>query len=219
MKISFKYIIFALSLGTSVLSTTAHAQSMELKVTGTIKPSSCDVDLVGGAKFDLGKIKAEDLNSNARTPLTALSKTINITCDSPTKIAFSAIDNKSESVPYEYEIETPARFGLGKTTGDKKIGFYNITFKDVTLDTTDVDHYIHSGDNGTSWIAGTGGDRGYARTDRWISFAATSADQPAEIESLSGQLSIEPTIVRSTDLPQDDVITLEGSATLELRYL
>ncbi|EQA1624974.1 DUF1120 domain-containing protein [Enterobacter asburiae] len=69
---------------------------------GTIKPATCTTTIggVSDATFAYGKISPTRLLQNATTSLEVKSLPLLIDCDGPTKLAVTAMDNKSGTNPF-----------------------------------------------------------------------------------------------------------------------
>jgi len=65
------------------------ADSVEVKVIGTIVPAACTPSIVGGATIDYGTIKSSTLTADNYTLLPVKHLDLAITCDAPAKVALS----------------------------------------------------------------------------------------------------------------------------------
>jgi len=199
------------------------ANSVDLRVTGTITPSACDVSLTGG-DFNLGVISSKELAATTTTTLPASAgKTLNITCSGATQVALKAIDNRASSVPSGIISDA---FGLGMDGANNPIGRYEIQMLGATVMANGAaGKYKASDDDGASWF-GFG-----ASTLRMSAFdlypriyaldlaSAGGGAQPAPITSASVGLQVVATIQPESALDTSSEISLDGSATIELVYL
>lgn len=214
-----------LVLAPLVLAFTANAalaaNSVDLRVTGTITPAACDVSLAGG-DFDLGSINSSELTFQRNQRPAVGGKTLNITCSAPTQVAIKAIDNRSGSVASIAEAPSLA-FGLGVDSANTPIGYY----------------YIHLLQAGATVDGGPGKVKyGFTSTNTWETNSgptALSSDQsrilafdpiatagnsvPLPITSASALIEVQASIQSDSVLDTSTEITLDGSATIELVYL
>ncbi|MFJ7311507.1 DUF1120 domain-containing protein [Pseudomonas sp. NPDC098747] len=73
------------------------ANSVDLRVTGTITPTACDISLSGG-DLDFGDISSQEMNQLSHTELpTQSGKSLIIACSGATLAAFRTVDNRSDS--------------------------------------------------------------------------------------------------------------------------
>jgi hypothetical protein len=209
------------------LSNTAlAANSVDLRVTGTITPSACDISLIGG-DFDLGAISANTLAATTTTTLpVSAGKTLNIVCSGATQVAFKAIDNRASSVPSGIAQIAVSAFGLGMDGVNKPIGYYQIQMQAATvLVDGAAGKYKASDDSGASWFT-------FAATElSMVSFALSpriyaldlttngNASQPTPITNASVGLQVVATIQPESTLDTNSQIIIDGSATIELVYL
>ncbi|HEJ0337338.1 TPA: DUF1120 domain-containing protein [Klebsiella aerogenes] len=117
----------------------------------------------GGAVFDYGAIKAASLSQDDYTVLPRKNLDFSVTCDSPMKIAFSAVDARADSVVVPVGkiliLETGSTitaddvslFGLGTTSEGKKIGGYKAAIMWPITDGEKDVHSIRSNDGGQTW--------------------------------------------------------------------
>lgn len=75
-------------------SSSIAADSVDLKVIGTITPVACTPTLSGGGTVDYGTIKADTLKADDYTVLPMRTLDFSITCDGNAKVAVSAISGR-----------------------------------------------------------------------------------------------------------------------------
>ena len=91
-----KHSVIALAvLATS--ATAALADSVDVRVIGTIVPAACTPTLSGGGTVDYGTIKAQSLNATGYTTLAEKQLDFAINCDSPTKVSIGGYNRRSRS--------------------------------------------------------------------------------------------------------------------------
>src|SRR3546814_16778843 len=88
---------FAAAFCVSAFATAAHAESIDVRVIGTITPPSCTPTLTGGGIVDYGKILSSKLSMTAYNRLSTKDVPFSIVCTGPARIAVRATDNRSSS--------------------------------------------------------------------------------------------------------------------------
>ncbi|MFJ7311520.1 DUF1120 domain-containing protein [Pseudomonas sp. NPDC098747] len=210
-----KLILLPLAL-TFATNAAMAANSVDLRVTGTITPAACDISMSGG-DFDLGTINA---NKETITSFTTSTKTLNILCSSDTLVGIKGIDNRADSTA----TANPNRseYGLGFDNIQNKIGTYWVHLggdsNEVNIGAS-TGTLIRSNDNGTSWVsnAANGLKNGPNDVHSWNNTTAT--DGPLSVTSVSIPLDLYVEIQPTNNLDTSQTITLDGSATIELVYL
>lgn len=200
-------------------ATASHAApSVELKVTGTIRPTACTPLLAGDGSVDYGAISASSLRSGETTALPARRIELSVSCSAAAKIALTVVDNRSSSrlsgITDGIQSGADYNFGLGVAAG-KKIGGYVLSFESgATADGRGVSGIV-SADSGASWSSGAG----YIRhSGSYYSFSE-SGTQPAAQKILSAQIKVQPVLNKAEELPLNQDVQLDGSATIEVKYL
>ncbi|PVZ84272.1 hypothetical protein C9426_23535 [Serratia sp. S1B] len=216
----------------------ALAESIDVKVIGTIDPTACTPTLSGGGTIDYGMIKPNTLNKDAFTTLAVKQLDFAITCDAPAKVAITATSQRGVSAvssdgtltslgmyPGLFGITGNAMtFGLG-LDGAKGIGGYSmrIAAGTVMADSQSVDSIQSNGD-AAHWtttpygmlITGTGVGAGVIRYSSW---ATPGTTVPVAFTNLTGKLEVQAYINKTSELDLTKPVTLDGLATLELVYL
>lgn len=222
-----KLVLLPLALAFATNAAVA-ANSVDLRVTGTITPSACDISLAGGSDFNLGTISANELSATATKTLPAVGgKTLNITCSGATQVAFKAIDNRASSRPSGITINASSAFGLGMDGANNPIGYYNLAVVQSTMVVNGVSgKYKVSDDEGASWFSfADSAPVNISASDMsprigTIDLATASVtSQPVPITSASTELQVTSFIQPESALDTSAEITLDGSATIELVYL
>lgn len=181
--------------------------STDLTVTGVITPQACTPSLSGGGMVDNGKISAKDLNQDKDTLLPPQTLQMTIACDAPTLFALDSTDNKAGT-------SSNGWFGLGLTDAGEKIGFVYPTGQNPVADGNAV-RMIESEDDGASWEL-----RNWLIPESLSAFAAASGPiTPTTIKDLAMDLDVQTYIARADSLTLTDEVTLDGSATIEVKYL
>ncbi|MFJ3462009.1 DUF1120 domain-containing protein [Achromobacter spanius] len=195
----------------------AQAQSIDIRVIGTITPAACTPTIAGGGIVDFGTIPGESLNQTAVTTLPKKSVPFSITCDAPTQVAISVVDNRADSVIPGIIATTDANnFGLGTADG-VKIGGYMMDMEQGTF-TADGDSVFTtaSRDSGATWLISNFGRLQKGELRSW---SLTEAGAPVAFSNLAGSLAVTAAINKAESLPLTQEIQLDGLATLEMVYL
>ncbi|WP_419245743.1 DUF1120 domain-containing protein [Serratia sp. NFX21] len=211
------------------------ADSVDLKVIGTITPVACTPTLSGGGTVDYGTIKADTLKADDYTVLPEKSLDFSITCDGNAKVAVNAFSGRMGSTVGDAEatngastipagitllgdVTTVQAFGLG-LDGTKKIGGYSLKF-DITSTKADgvaVDIITRAGLTGTWFKSPTGSL--VSKPSYQPSWAATGTLTPVAFKTLANKLRVQAFINKASELDITKPIQLDGLATLELIYL
>jgi type 1 fimbria pilin len=194
------------------------APSVELKVTGVIRPTACTPILAADGTVDYGNISAATLRSGQPTALPARQIALTVSCNAAAKIALSVIDNRAGSrvagIMDSLRAGSEYNFGLGTVAG-KKVGGYLLSFDDgANADGRSVSSIVSS-DRGNSWSA----NAGYIHHEgNYFSFSENGA-VPSAQKILSALIRVQPMLNKAEELPLNQEVQLDGSATIEVKYL
>lgn len=199
------------TLAASVLllgsATAFAASSVDLTVKGLIVPSACTPSLSGGGVIDHGKVSAKDLNPDRGTAIGVHTLSMSVNCDAPIQFALHPIDNRAAS-----GIATD--FGLGFINETQKLGHFSLTWRGMVADGATVQP-IASMDQGNTWYA-----EKFWEPSMYMAAASMDDDtQPLPIKDLSVDLEVLTIINRTDGLDLSNEVTIDGSATLEVKYL
>ena len=184
------------------------ASTVDLTVKGLIVPSACTPSLSGGGVIDHGKISAMDLNPDKNTVIGNNTLSMAVNCDAPIQFALHSIDNRAAS-------GSSIRYGLGFINETQVLGGYILTFANPVAEGGVVVQPIASGDQGNTWYREKFWDPGL-----YMSVAAMDDDtQPMAVKDLSLDLEVQTIINRADGLDLSNEVTIDGSATLEVKYL
>lgn len=187
------------------------ASSTELTVTGVITPTACTPLLSKNGTVDFGKTSAKDLNQTRVTHLGTEKLQVDVGCDAATTFALTLLDNRSGSALNAYQ------YGLGKTSADEKLGGFTVTFFDAITD-SGPKRVIASFDEGQTWRSnhalpvdpGSWAAVGDTSTGSWF---------PISTKTLAMNVEVDAYIARADSLTLTDDVTLDGSATLQIKYM
>ncbi|MCA1323071.1 DUF1120 domain-containing protein [Herbaspirillum sp. alder98] len=210
---------FFLLLALACHGAAAHAlPSVELKVKGTVRPSACTPSLSSDGVLDYGVIAIASLNPMHPTVLPIRDITLTVDCREPASIALAVVDNRAMSRVFGLFDDSVASigstFGLGMAAG-YKLGGYRISFDaSATADGQPVSS-IMSSNKGLSWRSNVG----YLRhTGHYFGFSQDGATLSTQ-KVLNAPLRIQAVLNSGPDFPRGEELQLDGSATIELKYL
>ncbi|MDW5498649.1 DUF1120 domain-containing protein [Pseudomonas lundensis] len=225
-------------------SSTFAADSVDLKVGGTIAPVGCFPTLSGGGAIDYGDIKVDTLRPDSYTALSKKSIALTITCDGMTKLSLKAINNRSGTIgegaggqlesknntgassPNPSDGTNSTVVGLGMD-GSNKIGSYFMAFDGPTVTVDGHAMSLISYSKGVGWTT-TGASYFYDRFDpvdvSWGTLMATKPGNPtfgspSAFKTMTSNISVQAYIAKASSLDLTKPLTLDGSTTIELVYL
>ena len=183
------------------------ASSVDLTVKGLIVPSACTPSLSGGGMIDHGKVSAKDLNPDRGTAIGVHTLSMTVDCDAPIQFALHPIDNRAAS-------GLTTDFGLGFINETQKLGHFSITWRGMVADGVTVQP-IASMDQGKTWYS-----EKFWEPSMYMAAASMSDDtQPLPIQNLSVDLEVLTIINAAASLDLSNEVTIDGSATVEVKYL
>ncbi|MHA7845306.1 DUF1120 domain-containing protein [Serratia sp. D1N4] len=223
----------------AVLATTslpALAESIDVRVIGTIDPTACTPTLSGGGTVDYGTIKPTALAKDAFTTLAEKQLDFAINCDAPAKVAITAHSQRgANAVKTDGTMDTLTTAPTGVTLfgtagagvvglgldGTKGIGGYGLRQVPGTMiaDGIAVDSVVSNG-NTTTWVKASSGALFNNPVDiRYSSWAKTGTTTPIAFTTLTGKLGVQAYINKTSELDLTKPVALDGLTTLELVYL
>jgi len=223
-------------LALALLATTASAfaaDSVDVRVIGTIVPAACTPTLSGGGTVDYGTIKADTISATDYTVLPAKEIDFSIQCDAPAKVSIKAVTGRPGTTAGVTESSqgaaaTPVSlFGMGDIAvvglgmdGADKIGGYAVRINpgSVTVDSVAANN-LRKSDSATSWTqdayAGMLFDPNYSRSTTW----GTSGTTPVAFTNLAGKLGVQAYINKGENLDLTKPVNLDGLTTITLVYM
>lgn len=183
------------------------ASSTELTVTGTITPSACTPGLSGGGLVDLGKISAKDLRQDRWTEISKDPMQLTVACDAATLFALDAIDNRAGTTFDE------GAFGMGLTDAGEKLGAYWVRIDTIQADGQPA-RAITSINGGVNWVF-----TDYIVEEFPTAVSTSGTPLPIPASNVSMDLEIRSLIARADSLTLTNEVTIDGSATIEVKYL
>lgn len=218
----------------AAISLPAMANSVDVRVVGTITPSACTPTVSGNGTFDYGTIKPDTLSDTDFTVLAEKTLDFSIACDAPTKVGFKVTSQRGVSaVAGDGSLQESAKrpvslfgepanaggaFGLG-LNGSKGIGGYGLRLVPgtITADGASVKLIATTGPNivtPSGSAIDEGSDWGYV-----YSFATQTTSVPMTLSTLSAKLSTQAYINKKSELDLTKPVALDGLATIEIVYL
>jgi len=187
------------------------ASSVDLKVTGRILPSACAIALSGDGKADFGTLAGLQ-TGGAAYGIGVRELALSIDCQSAMPVAIKLVDNKYDTIDAASTTKKDKLylFGLG-TSGGKKIGSYELTFKDFADGKNKLTMGFSNG--GLPWV---GSHEGWAQNNGTLVAFSEDGSNVASIKNLKGTLQVYANLGPSLDLKNE--VDLDGSTTLELNY-
>ncbi|MFJ7311486.1 DUF1120 domain-containing protein [Pseudomonas sp. NPDC098747] len=206
-----KFLLLPLALA-FVSNAAMAANSVDLRVTGTITPPACSISMPGGGDFDFGEVS---MNAGEEISLTnPAKKALDISCSGLTLVGITAADNKPNTESQKHQ----DLFGIGVDANGNAVGTYKIAISDLLVNTLSG-FVTRSADSGVSWNAPNPSSikNNASSVNSWNS-SANSAP-PEQITSVSQNISITTQMRPIDTIDTSQAITLDGSATIELVYL
>lgn len=200
----------------ALLTASAHvfaASTVDLTVKGLIIPAACTPTLSSNV-IDHGKISASDLNPDASraTFLPKVTLQLSIDCDAAIAFALSGTDNRPNTLPTGV-----LGYGLGLINTDQRLGLFTLGFANPVADNASV-LVLLSKDSGTTWD-----DHGSSpiQPGQYLGFGDWNAEvyQPIPIKNLKADMGVITMIAPTSGLDLSNEAPLDGSATLEVKYL
>ncbi|UEL26578.1 DUF1120 domain-containing protein [Pseudomonas fluorescens] len=207
--------------GVSAVSTVMAASNVDLSVVGKIIPSACTPTLSNGGIVDHGKIALQDFPAYGYKALPQATVQLEVTCNAPMLMAVKAIDNRVGTAIPAYPTDPSSslsRFGLGLTSGDKMIGWYELKLVNATADGA-PGALIEAVNVTGPWFdanANTIWQPGWMRTVRDSSSAEMT---PLPVMAFTADVVVLTTLTERRNLPVTEETPMDGSATVEVNYL
>ncbi len=215
-----------------------HAESVDLRVTGTLIPGACTPTLSSDGVIDYGYITADQLSAKSYTPLDVKTLGLSISCTAPAKIAIKAINgrpgtvaggtetgpSRAASSPVElFNGVSQAVVGLG-VNGGTPIGGYALrpVPGSFTADGNNVVNIWQNSDNAPdNWDPTRATISLYTvfSAIRYMSWATPGTELPLPFTVLNGQLEVQAYINKLEELDLNSAIQLDGQSTIEIVYL
>lgn len=231
MLLQIKKTACALAIITVSAGSALAADSVDLKVIGTISPAACTPTLTGGGVVDYGTINANTLSADAYNVLAAKQLDLSISCDAPAKVALKSINNRPNTVAGATEgtgsaavspvtllgVSSLPVVGLGMA-GEAKVGGYTLTLSDSLADGA-ATALLTQNSGATTWNSNTNQALFSDSAAVLTTWGAASTTTPVAFETLSGKLNVQAYLNKGSELDLTQTVHLDGMSTLELYYL
>lgn len=218
--------LFIVAATALALSSMAHAASntTAMKVSGKIINGACLPSIANNSVVDYGTILLSDLSATENNMLGTKDISLSITCVAPTKVAWSATDNRNDSVAYDLGgvFDGMHAFGVGKTTGGIDIGAYKLLTTDGNLmdgaaaellSATNADQFTLLG---TPVTAGTAIN---SISKQYYMLGKKGSNVPEAFTTATFPLQIKAEIMNTNTLAITDDTNIDGNATITLAYM
>ncbi|POD99550.1 DUF1120 domain-containing protein [Pectobacterium odoriferum] len=218
-------------------STSVMAESIDIKVIGTITPAACKPALSGGGTIDYGVISPASLQKDTFTVLEEKQVDFSITCDAPAKVAVHAIGVKADTVTdfvkngggYDtfkgqlFQTKSVNVTGLGKSDSGKKIGGYGIRLvpDSYTVDGKSSSLLVRKNlsDKWSNQVFDNGSLFNVSSKNHLLTWAEKGGTTPIAFKTVAGKLAVQAYITQTSALDLTKPVNLDGLTTLELIYL
>ncbi|AUZ44937.1 DUF1120 domain-containing protein [Pseudomonas orientalis] len=187
------------------------ASSVDLTVKGLITPSACAPGLSSGGVIDHGKVAAKDLKPDNWTLLGNHTLQLAITCDAPTLLALKGVDNQGNAH------DPMNSYGLGLVSG-KKLGGYTLTLENPMADGAAIT-LLESSDNGLTWRDVVPGDIWPVSYLTSFGVRSTGSWAPTPVQQVTADLDVQTMIAPTAGMDLTTEVAINGSATIEVKYL
>lgn len=220
----------------AVLSATATsvmaADSVDVKVIGTVTPAACTPILSGGGVVDYGSIKASSLSADDYTVLSRKDLDFSINCDAPVKIAIKPVNNRPNTTAGNEEgagaaANSPVAIFGGKypvvglgMDGQNKIGGYGVGVASSVVDGNNARLiFQNDGLSSSSWY--NSGMQTLYTVDSPIRTSWSMPDSliPVAVTNVTSTISVQAYLNKGSELDLSHDITIDGLTTIEMVYL
>ncbi|EOC0418047.1 DUF1120 domain-containing protein [Cronobacter malonaticus] len=214
----------ALFLYASLLALTgfAHAaDTVDLKVTGTIANGACTPKIENGGVIDLGSVPTKSLIWNETNQgyqyknISHKEIDVDISCTVAVTLGFGIIDNKASVTPAEL-IPLNGHFGFASSEDGTGVGAYQLYAKSGTAVDGTASDVLWSGDKGGVWNKAQALNSG---TQYLFAFAKSGEKTPMSGKEFHLAMDSDYYFSKAVVDAITDSLDYEGSATFTLAYL
>ncbi|HDS9358574.1 TPA: DUF1120 domain-containing protein [Enterobacter chengduensis] len=209
----------------------AHAaESASLAVTGTITPSTCNVNMTS-ASLDFSTISAstltKDFNLFQASPLK-----VTVVCDAATAVALQTTDNRASSAMTIAEVNSEMKapmntsddhtiFGLGSDSANNKVGALILGIESATLNGNENSNLLTSTDKSTWSTQAISANSGYVLAKGgYFALAENAASTtPAPVSEASYSLQGGIVLKKADKYPSGENVNIDGNVTFSVVYL
>lgn len=204
-----------------------------LSVTGVLTPGACSVNFtVAGGAVAYGNLAGMDLKPTEYHALTPRDQSLQVICGANTPAFVSVIDNKSTSAIKDSAMKTALGdpsltdaqlFGLGTHNG-VNVGAYTVRMEPASVVTayggaSTVQPAVLASTDKATWTAFTPNVAMAAGGANYYSAGPTGANPtPVAARTFTFPLKVLAALNNTTNMPLDENINLDGSATFTVSY-
>lgn len=216
------------------------AESVDVRVTGTVVPAACIPTLSGGGTIDYGTILTDTLNATDYTVLPVKTLNLSINCTGPARVALKAVNQRVGSLANDggegangvgpVPVTVSASLGVyGEATGlgmsnGRKVGGYAMELQRMIMDGKNAVGMIKK--NG-DWPSGTWASNvthtlfphGGVGIEDMKSFTTLGDNLPEAFTNFSAELRVAAWLNKASELDLTSPVLLDGLTTLEMVYL
>ncbi|GEM_PF-229834 len=201
----------------ALVESAASSRAASLHLMAKADPVACVPTFANDGQVDLGEFTTQSLSATGRTRLPEKTLGLSIQCDAPIRIALQMVDEREGTAITTSSIF----FGLNRDSAGNNIGLYELKV-DPTLTRMDNHPAVYatvSTTNGVAWAPSQSGLTNISK-NALLGFTTLPGNiqGPIALQSLSTQVTVMPVIAPMNDLNTSQAITLDGRATLEIKY-
>lgn len=220
------------------LSLSAAAQAAEstavLKVAGVLTNDACTPELDGGGVVDFGTKYINELSATEVNQLGHKDLSFRISCSAPTRVGFVISDDRADSTasitiehtsfttPDETAWTNSVRYGVGKTAGNVNIGAYSVALNRSAVIADGETQLVLRAQPGSQvdseWHQWSD-DKDLLMNNGTYEYSLGSVTGPVAFTNAELPLRIALAVQNTDALAITDNTTLDGQATITLRYL
>ncbi|EOW2370302.1 DUF1120 domain-containing protein [Cronobacter sakazakii] len=214
----FNKIVLAGVVMTALAGAAHAADSVELKVKGTLVNAACDISLDKN-EINVGTIPVKNLTyseSENAYWTQHYDATLSITCGAAMPVAFMTTDNNPDS---RISVNSAVGvFGLGKTEAGDNIGVYTVfaNKKPASVNGEEAS-VLYSTNSGSTWNGGTTGLT--ASPNDYYTVAKKGASTPEPLTTATIPLDVQIAFSKVMADKISDSQAFSGSTTFTLRYI
>ncbi|MCA1325337.1 DUF1120 domain-containing protein [Herbaspirillum sp. alder98] len=209
-------LVLAAAAATITVPGDALGASTHLQVHGVVRPAACTPALQGDGTIDYLDVGYRSLSQTEINRLPTREIELSITCTAPARVGIRTVDNRSASkVAFPSIIDQAAMYGLG-TVGKTNIGAFRVAITKLQAGSVPLDLLVRGPQAGAIW---TKSSTGTVRTDQTLSWGDANTVAVGSYQRITATLGVTPVLNRASLLPANEIINLDGSATIEMVYL
>lgn len=199
------------------------AESTDLSVKGTITVGGCTPQFSSstGDTVYLGNWNGKELPTTPDNDVIIKTADLTIHCDSPTKVAFSTVDNRADSLMDVSNFHTGhnnAFYGLGKTADGVNIGAFSLRQSSKPVADGDYAKMVHTR-TGNAWTDSETIEPNRIGNVRYSLAKDFESLSPAAITDGHLYLVMDFVFQSPDILNITDETPIDGSITVNLSYL